>query len=222
MATIAPATAQQRARAASLPVQPGPSGLPTRRRWGRIGAGAAVAVAGAWIAAALVMSAGSRTDVLVLADDVSRFETIERDDLRVASVAADSSVATVAAAELDAIVGRTAATDLRAGALLSTGQLVPDGERLVGPGEAIVGARLAPADAPLGDLARGVSILVIVRPAAGQDAEPETVEGWLLDLSEPDASTGERSASLVVPRGDSDVVAAAAGEKRVSIVALGE
>lgn len=222
MATIAPATTQQRARAASLPVPPGPSGLPTRKRWGRIGAGAAVAVAGAWIAAALVMSAGSRTDVLVLADDVAQFQAIERDDLRVVRVAADSFVDTVPASQLDSIVGRTAATDLRAGGLLSSDQLVPAGEHLVADGEAIVGARLAPADAPLGDLARGVDVLVVVRAPAGQDDEPQTIEGWLLDLSDPDATTGERSASLVVQRDDADVVAAAAGEKRVSIVALGE
>lgn len=222
MATIAPATRQQRARAASLPIPPGPSGMPTRHRWGRIGAGVAAAVAGAWIAAALVMSAGSRTDVLVLAGDVERFQSIERDDLRVVRVAADSSVDTISGNQLDSIVGRTAATDLAAGALLSSDQLVPVGERLVADGEAIVGARLAPGDAPLGDLSRGVDVLVVVRPAAGQDAEPTSVEGWLLDLSNPDATTGERSASIVVPRADADVVAAAAGEKRVSIVALGE
>ncbi|MGH9185680.1 MAG: SAF domain-containing protein, partial [Acidimicrobiales bacterium] len=61
------------------------------------------------------MSAGSRSDVLVIADDVARFEPIERSDLRVVRVSADPAVDSVAAAELDDIVGRTAAVDLQAG-----------------------------------------------------------------------------------------------------------
>jgi len=222
MATSVSSSKLRRSRAAAIPASPSPSGLPTRRRWGRIGVGAAAAVAGAWIAAALVTSAGSRSEVLVVADDVGQFETVERSDLRVTRIATDPAVDTVSAAELDSIVGQVAATDLRAGSLLSPQQLVPAGQRLVADGEAIVGARLAPGDAPLRDLSRGAAVLVVLRPAAGESADPATVEGWLLDLGEPDGTTGERSASLVVPRADADEVAAAAGDKRVSIVALEE
>ncbi len=220
---MATPTIQRRRRAAaSTPVTPGPTGLPTRRRWGRVGAGAAAVVAGAWIAAALVTSAGSRTDVVVLADDVGRYETIERSDLRVASIALEPGIDTVAAGDIDDIVGRAAGTELSAGSVLSPQELVPTGQRLVADGEAIVGARLAPGDAPLRDLVRGAAVLVVVRPQAGSAGEIQSVEGWLLDLGEADATTGERSASLVVPRGDADDVAAAAAEKRISIVALEE
>lgn len=220
---MATPTIQRRRQAtAGPPLSPGPTGLPTRRRWGRVGAGAAAVVAGAWIAAALVTSAGSRTDVVVLADDVARYETIERSDLRVASIALDPGIDTVAAGEIDELVGRAARTDLSAGSVLSSRELVPAGERLVAGGEAIVGARLAPGDAPLRDLTRGAAVLVVVRPQAGSSGEVQSVEGWLLDLGEADATTGERSASLVVPRGDADDVAAAAAEKRISIVALEE
>lgn len=211
--------ASQRAAALS---SMGPSGLPTRRRWGRVGAGAAAVVAGAWIAAALVTSAGSRTDAVVLADDVGRYETIERSDLRVASIAVEPGVSTVAGNQLDDIVGRAASTELRAGSVLSQDQLVPVGQRLVQAGEAIVGARLSPGDAPLRDLSRGAAVLVVVRPPAGTTGGIQSVEGWLLDLGEADATTGERSASLVVPRLDADEVAAAAADKRISIVALEE
>jgi hypothetical protein len=160
--------------------------------------------------------------VVVLADDVARYETIERSDLRVASIALDPGIDTVAAGEIDELVGRAARTDLSAGSVLSSRELVPAGERLVAGGEAIVGARLAPGDAPLRDLTRGAAVLVVVRPQAGSSGEVQSVEGWLLDLGEADATTGERSASLVVPRGDADDVAAAAAEKRISIVALEE
>lgn len=222
MATSLASSKLHRSRAAAIPSSPSPSGLPTRRRWGRIGLGAAAAVAGAWIAAALVTSAGSRTEILVMAGTVGQFEEIERDDLRVARIASDPAVDTVSGAELDSIVGRVAATDLSSGTMLSPQQLVPVGERLVSDGEAIVGARLAPGDAPLRDLTRGAAILVVLRAPAGQTGDPNTVEGWLLDLGEADATSGERSASLVVPRAEADEVAAAAGDKRVSIVALEE
>lgn len=222
MATSVSTARLRRSRAAAIPTAPGPSGLPTRRRWGRIGLGAAAAIAGAWIAAALVTSAGSRTEIIVLADDVAQFEVVERGDLRVARIATDPAVDTVAASDLDSIVGRIAATDLHAGSILASEQLVPAGQRLVADGEAIVGARLAPGDAPLRDLARGAAVLVVIRTPAGETGGPTTVEGWLLDLSEADATSGERSASIVVPRSEADEVAAAAGDKRVSIVALEE
>jgi hypothetical protein len=187
-----------------------------------VGAGAAAIVAGAWIAAALVTSAGSRSEVVVLADDVGRYETIERGDLRIASLALEPGVDTVSAGDIDDLVGRAAGTDLSAGSVLSPRELVPAGERLVAEGEAIVGARLAPGDAPLRDLARGAAVLVVVRPQAGSTGDVLSVEGWVLDLGSADATTGERSASLVVPRGDADEIAAAAAEKRISIVALEE
>jgi hypothetical protein len=168
------------------------------------------------------MSAGSRTEAVVLARDVGRYESIERADLRIASIAVEPGVDTVAGSELDDLVGRAASTDLVAGSVLSSHELVPAGERLLGDGEAIVGARLSPGDAPLRDLSRGSAVLVVIRPQAGAAGDVESVEGWLLDLGDADATTGERSASLVVPRTNADDVAAAAADKRISIVALEE
>jgi hypothetical protein len=174
------------------------------------------------VAAALAVSAGSRSDVLAVGADVARFEPIEQDDLRVVRVAADPGVDTVPAADLNAIVGRMAASELRPGVLLSEDHLVPAGQRLLGDGEAIVGARLAPGDAPSRGLVRGAAVLVVVRPPLGQAGEPRAVEGWLMGIGEADATSGERSASLVVPQTEADLVATAAGEQRVSIVALEE
>ena len=70
----------QRARAAAI--SPSKQARPAvRRRWTRIGAGITLTVFGAWVAAALYLSAGDRTEVVVLANPVSRFETIERVDV---------------------------------------------------------------------------------------------------------------------------------------------
>ena len=42
-----------------------PPTQPSKRRWGRFGAGAAAAAIGAWLFAAMYLSAGDRTEVLV-------------------------------------------------------------------------------------------------------------------------------------------------------------
>jgi SAF domain len=152
---------------------------------------------------------------------MGRFEELTRDDLRVVQVAADPGVDTIAAGDLDALVGRVAATDLSEGVLLSDDQLVGRDERLVGGDEAVVGARLGPGAAPRRGLAGGAAVLVVVRPAqTDADAEAVEVEGWLAEIGEPDATTGEREASLVVPAGSAAEVASAAADQRIAVVAL--
>lgn len=205
----------------ALGVPVAPSGLPARRRWGRVAAGAVLALVGAWTAASLYASAGERVEVVVAAGEVGRFDELSPDDLKVVRVAADPGVDTIAGAELEDLVGRVAATDLSEGVLLSEDQLVGTDERLVGGDEAVVGARLGPGAAPRRALAGGTPVLVVVRPAqTDADAEVVEVEGWLADVGEPDATTGEREASLVVPAGSAAEVAAAAADQRIAVVAL--
>lgn len=198
-----------------------PSGVPARRRWGRVAAGTVLVLVGAWASASLYTSAGDRVEVVVVARDLDRFDEIDRNDLRSARVAADPGVDSVAAAEIDALVGRVAATELSEGQLLSEDQLVDPDERLVGAGDAVVGARLGPGAAPRRGLAGGTRVMVVVRPAAtgGEDA-PMEVEGWLRDIGSPDTVTGHREASLVVPTASAAEVAAAASDQRIAVVAL--
>jgi SAF domain len=208
-------------RGAAVGVPVAPSGLPARRRWGRVAAGGVLALVGAWTAASLYASAGERVEVVVAAADVGRFEELGRDDLKVVRVAADPGVDTIPGGDLDELVGRVAATDLSDGVLLSEDQLVDSDERQVGGDEAVVGARLGPGAAPRSALVGGTRVLVVVRPAqTAADGEPVEVEGWLADVGEPDATTGEREASLVVPAGSAAEVAAAAADERIAVVAL--
>ncbi|HET8617502.1 MAG TPA: SAF domain-containing protein [Acidimicrobiales bacterium] len=202
----------------AVPVPATPSGLPTRRRWGRVALGAVLALFGAWLAMVLVATAGGRTETLALAADVARGEVIERSDLAVVRVAADDGVETIAADDIDSVVGEVAATDLPEGALLAPGQLLADGERLVAANEVVVGVRLSASAAPRGDVASGTPILVVVRPASGADGEPPTeVAGWLRDLGEPLENTGAREASLVVPENAAGLVASAAADERIAV-----
>jgi Flp pilus assembly protein CpaB len=101
--------------------------------------GAAATVLGAWVFAALYLSAGDRRDVLVLSHDVSRLEVVDRSDLRVVRIASDSDVESLAADRVDDFVGRIAVVDFVSGSLLAEGQLLPDGRELLGAGEAVVG-----------------------------------------------------------------------------------
>lgn len=211
-----------RVRRSALPTGTSAEGLPARRRWARVAAGAALALLGGWVFASLYVSAGERVEVLVVARDVDRFAEVQRDDLRTTRVAADPGVDTVDAGDVDDIVGRVAATDLVEGSLLSPNQVLDSGERRVGENEAIVGAELGPGDAPQGALVGGVDVYVVVRPSesATQAQEALRVPGWILEVGEPDENTDARAVELVVPASESAAVTAAAAEDRLSLVVL--
>lgn len=199
-----------------------PPGGPVRRRWGRIAVGLAAAVVGAWVFAALYLSAGDRQEVLALAQTVERFDVIERSDLRVVRISTDTDVDTVGAAQLEATVGRVADLDLVAGSLLSEKQLVPESRRLLGSDEAVVGVLIGPGDSPTRILRRGTPVLVVIRPAAGSQGETEEIEGWVYDASGEALNTRERAIELTVPRDSAAAISAAAADKRVTVVALEE
>ena len=211
----------ERTRAAAVaPARP--PGTPMRRRWGRIGLGLAAAVLGAWIFAALYLSAGDRQEALALSRDVDRLETISRSDLRVVRISTDTEVSAVDASQIDTIVGRVAGTDLVAGSLLTADQLIPQGRQLLGEDEAVIGVLIGPGDSPSRVLRRGTPVLVVVRPAAGTQGDPEEIEGWVFDASGEALNTRERPIELAVPRSAAGAISAAAADQRVTVVAVAE
>jgi hypothetical protein len=175
-----------------------------------------------WGTVALVIASGGSAEVLAVAVDVDRFEAVERSDLEVVQVAAGSELDSIAASQLDNIVGRVAAVDLVPGSLLVPDQLLAPGERVVASTEALVGARLKATELPPNGVRPGAAVQVVLRPAptaAGGGGVTEFA-GWLMSVGEPDAATSERSVSLVVPRTAAPVVTAAAADGRVSVVVL--
>ena len=213
-----PVTGPRRA----TPLPGSPSGLPARRRWGRVVVGGVLALLGAWLCMVLVATAGGREETVVMARDVERGQRLERGDLAVVRVAADPGVETIAAQQLDEIVGRTAGSDLPRGVLLAGDQLIDEGERLVGPDEVVVGARLGAPAAPRGEVAPGTPVLVVVRPdlTGGVPDQASEVRGWLRDIGDPLANTGAREASVVVPVEEAATVASAAADERIAVVTL--
>ena len=173
---------------------------------------------GSW---ALYRQAGNRVPVLVAAHDVGRFETIERDDLRVVLVAAEPGAKTIPEGELSKIVGRVAVTELPQGSILSPGQVAQEGQHLVGEDEAVIGARLGPGAFPLGSMPPGTKVLVVVRPGGSDpDSQVREVPGWVAEVGERNPNNGSREASLVVAKSSAGDVAAAAAEERIAVVGL--
>lgn len=195
---------------------------PVRRRWGRIGGGVLAAVVGGWLFASLYLSADDRVEVLAMASDVDRFDVIERSDLRVVTIAEDTDVSSIPASRLEDLVGRVASTDIVAGALLVDGQLLPDGDRLVAADEAVVGVLVGPGDSPTTGMNRGALVSVVVRPAAGTNGTVAEVPGWIAGIGGEVSSSGDRPVEVVVARADAARVSAAAADRRVTIVVLGE
>ena len=195
---------------------------PVRRRWGRIGGGAFAAVVGGWLFASLYLSADDRVEVLAVATDIGRFDVIDRSDLRVVTIGEDTDVASIPASRLDELIGRVASTDIVAGGLLVAGQLLPAGDRLVTADEAIVGVLVGPGDSPTTGMTRGAVVSVVIRPAAGTNGTVAEVPGWIAGIGGEVSSSGDRPVEVVVARSEAARVSAAAADRRVTIVVLGD
>ncbi|HEY8543822.1 MAG TPA: SAF domain-containing protein [Acidimicrobiales bacterium] len=203
------------------PVASSPGGLPTRRRWGRFAAGVTLALLGAWVFAAIYVSAGQRVEVIALARDVPMYAEIDEDDLRVVRVAADPSVKTIDADRIDDIVGRRAAMPLPEGSLLSGDQLFVEDVSLPGPGEEIVAGIIKEGQAGPSVLVPGRQIRVHVTPK-DREEEPVSVDAVFYSVGKPDENNGERTIEFIVERADAQRVASAAGEKRISLTLPGQ
>jgi hypothetical protein len=208
-----------RADAVALLKKPSP---PNRRRTGRAVVGVAAAMLGCWAFASMYLSAGHRTNAVVLDRTVPRFETVKRGDLRTIKIASDSEAAHIDASRMNEIVGRTAGDDLLAGSLLAEGQLLPAGEQLLKPDEAVVGVLLAGGDAQVG-IRKGSKVVLVVRtPTATGTSTTSEVTGWVYSAATESTSSRERAVEVVVPRGQAAAVSAAGADKRVTIVMLAE
>lgn len=140
-----------------------------RRRPGLIALSVALIAAGALSGALLFTASGQRTAVLVVARDVPVGAAITDADLAPASLALDPAVKAVPVAKKKTMVGQRAAVALKAGALLSPGQVTS--VSLVKAGEQLVGVALKPSQLPASRLAPGQKVVIVSTPdAAGQVA----------------------------------------------------
>jgi hypothetical protein len=202
---------------------PGVRSTPTRQRrlpWIALGVllvfGAGLAFA-AWSRAASV-----RVPVLVAARDVAPGEVLSADAVSTVEVGAGPGVRTVAAADRTLVLGQVARGPIPAGTLLSP-DMVADGDA-VPPGQAVVGALLAPGAYPTAALRAGDHVLLVevagVGEPSGQVTELGDGEVWA--VTTPDIPGGtELFVSLLVPADRASAAADAAGRQQLRLVLVG-
>ncbi|MFI6688400.1 SAF domain-containing protein [Streptomyces sp. NPDC050485] len=199
--------------AATVPAGPVPITQEAPRRRRRpvvVGAGLALAAVGALVAVWQVDEAGNRVSVIALAHDVKAGETVKKGDLVVAQVAPDPALAPVPVSRSSDIVGKTAASDL------PKGTLVTDASVRVGSpvarGRDTVGILAKPGQLPAQQLHSGDTVMLVHTPQddagaakSATQAAPDSITAVIAGVAAPDANgavvvdvavAGTNSASL--------------------------
>ncbi|NUK21684.1 flagella basal body P-ring formation protein FlgA [Streptomyces lunaelactis] len=189
----APNGVPQQGRVAG-PVAP-PRVSARRRRPGVIALSLALIAAGGAGVAVLLLQVGNRTEVVTVVRDVQVGQVLRQDDLGKASIALDPAVKAVRAEDLDAVVGKRAAVELKPGSLLAPTQVTKDS--LVKAGEQLVPIGLEPKQIPATALVPGQKVQLVHVPAQGatdtgktSDTPPQTIDGRVVKASSAAPGTG--------------------------------
>lgn len=189
-----------------------------RRRPGLIVAGIALAMVGALTAVWLVAAAGQRSGVVVLARDVAYGATLTAQDLAVADVSLDPSVAAIPSSDVKSLVGQVAAVRLVAGSVLAPSQVTAAGPP--GPGEVVVPLSLDHDRVPAGGLLPGDRLLVVDTPPEQADppsTDPAVFETIVARVGVPDLN-GVVVVDVVATDDDGPALAARAATGRFALV----
>lgn len=146
-------------------------------------------VIGGLATAALVVSSGHKSAVIVVTHTVARGDVIGRGDLGVTSVGLGSGVTSVPAAQLASMIGLRAKADLTAGALLTPGTVTS--ELLPAKGQSVVGIALKASQLPSVDLMPGDRVGIVLTPKADDDAPltaPDPVIATVVSVTKSDSS----------------------------------
>ncbi|MFD9411545.1 SAF domain-containing protein [Streptomyces sp. NPDC059989] len=221
---------------ASTPPPAGPGGAPAvaprvlrqrRRRPGLIALSVALIAAGGLSGALLFTASGQRTAVLVVARDVPVGAAVTDADLAPASLALDPAVKAVPVAKKAGVVGQRAAVALKAGSLLSPGQVTA--ESLIKAGEQLVGVALKPSQLPASRVAPGQKVLIVStpdpaqgagggKPAEGAGAAPKTQSATVVAVGQPAPATGVVVVDVALPAADGPTLAARVATGAVALI----
>jgi hypothetical protein len=195
-----------------------PAGASPKRRLPDVLVGLAVVVGCALAAVVWSASSAGGDAVLALVNPIARGQVVTLDDLKSVEVSTQEDVGLIPRTESGQVVGRRALAPLPAGALLSASQFATTPP--VEPGEAVVGLALGQGEYPIGEMAPGDVMSVVLTPGqGGSDGE----EGVLVAAAEIYAvasigSQGEMFVSLLVAESDVTQVTSAAAGDRVRLV----
>ena len=189
-----------------------PRPLARRRSSRRLLLVVALSIVGALLAAYAYRTAVARDGAVALARPLPFGSVVQQSDLRQVRLPLDTGLATVAWAEVGSVIGQLAATDLRAGQILTPDSVT--GDRTPGPGEAVVGLSMESGRAPSTTLSPRDEVLVVV----GGGAPPRRAS--VVRAAGPDVS-GVRTVDVLVPQADAEELALASVDGRVAVVLVG-
>lgn len=196
-----------------------------RRRPGVIALSLALIAAGGAGVAVLLLQVGNRTDVVTVVREVQVGQVLTEGDLGKASIALDPAVKAVHSDNLDSVVGKRAAVELKPGSLLAPSQVTKDS--LVKAGEQLVPIGLEPKQIPATALVPGQKVQLVHVPAQGadtgevSDAAPQTIDGRVVKASGAAPGTGIVVVDVATSAADGPKAAAwvAAGALRLVLAA---
>jgi len=224
-------------RPAAAPATPAPMAVQRRaplRRWrpGLVALAVALVAVGGLVAAYAVTLVGTSRAYLAVARDVSQGAVLSGADLTVVRISADPALHPIPATDVDRVVGRHAATPLKAHTLLSAGHLTD--EAFPGPGRSLVGLSLSQERLPAGRVTPGAAVTLVatatatatatVAPTAGSagtpTGPPPTFDAVVVDMRDG-IRDGTFLVNVAVSTQDAAPVAALAAANQLVIV-LGE
>ena len=193
-----------------------------RRRPALLALAIVMIVLGALGAAYLATSLGQTSSVIAVARPVPWGQTITAADLAEARITADPALAPIAYADRDQVIGKSAATDLVPGSLL-TRAAVTD-ERLPPPGQHLVGVGVSAAQLPTTPLRPGDDVLLVPLAPGGAAPEaaattPSAVEATVLRSGES-GTDGRRVVDVLVDAAEGPDLAARAAAGLIAIVVV--
>ena len=151
--------------------------------------------------------------------DVAAGETVPVDAVGTADIGAGPGVRTVAASDLDLVVGRVARGPIPAGSVLSP-DMVSDGDA-VPEGQAVIGAVLEAGAYPTAALRPGDPVRMVEAAAAGDLAAVprELGAGRVWAVTTPDGpGAGGLFVSLLVPEDQAAAASSAAARQQLRLV----
>ncbi|BAC67892.1 hypothetical protein Save01_05674 [Streptomyces avermitilis] len=197
-----------------------------RRRPGVIALSLALIAAGGAGVAVLLLQVGHRTEVVTVARDVQVGQVLSEEDLGKASIALDPAVKAVRAGDLDSVVGKRAAVELRPGSLLAPSQVTEDS--LVKAGEQLVPIGLKSEQVPATALVPGQKVELVHVPAQGVEdtgkssgLSPRTIAGRVVKASGAAPGSGVVVVDVATSADDGPIAAAwvSAGTLRLVLAA---
>lgn len=215
-------TTLRRATAPSPTTNPRPLAVvpPTgRRNRSRIAVGAVVVVVSVLASVSLYGRANERIEVVAIRQAVPAGAAIGDNDLTTVSIAKDTDLRTVPAAQRATIVGQVASVGLVPGSLLAPNQ-VASGPR-VPNGMAITGATLKPGQYPIGLRADDEVVLVEVAPPTATGAAGAPIDrgrARVVEVVELRDAGSAVAVSLVMPSANAAATAAAGAVGRLTLV----